>query len=314
MSWELILTSTVIATIVSGLFAFYQNYRSNKISKITDERKAWRDDIRIISKNIMAYTNEHKLEKEITKLKVKINAYGNSTFYDKKDPEISTNKIKLCEKIKIKKQKRKQDVLQTKYYINDSHIWKQIHILENNNYEQKDKKKLVDYLSYLLKYDWERAKSEILIDKQMIYSRWIFAISYSLVLLLNYFYLKQSENNFILSAVMYGILYTFFMICSSLPKYDIVPELSYDIHQIRQFGYVPVGIILIGVFIISFFDILKNYLGFPDFPDLTVYVLPYLLLLTSILMNVESIAKKAIRDNKYRDLLKQYEIDYIESK
>lgn len=313
MTLKLILTSTVIATIVSGLFAFYQNYRSNKLSKITDERKAWRDDIRMISKNIMTYTNEHKLEKEITKLKVKINAYGNSTFYDEKESEMISGKPNLFQKIKRKSQKRKQDVLQTKYYINDSHIWKQIHLLENNNYDEKDKRKLIDYLSFLLKYDWERAKSEILIDKQMIYSRWIFAISYILVLLLNRFYLKQSGDSFILSAVMYGILYAFFMICSSLPKYDIIPELSCDIHKIRQFGYIPVGIILVAIFIISFFNILNTYLGISNIPDLAVYILPYLLLLTSLLINVESIAKKAIRDNKYRDLLKQYEIDHTKS-
>ena len=314
MTWELILTSTVIATIVSGLFAFYQNYRSNKLSKITDERKAWRDDIRKISENIIVNTDKAKLENEITKLKVKINAYGNSTFYDEKNLEIDSTKATLFSKRKIKQHKRKQEVLQTRYYINDSHIWKQIHLLENNNYDEKNKRKLIDYLSFLLKYDWERAKSEILIDKQMIYSRWVFAISYSLVLLLNFFYLKQKADEFILSAIMYGILYAFFMICSSLPKYDIVPELSYNIHQIRQFGYIPVGTVLVIILIISFFDILKIYLGISGFPDFALYILPYSLLLISLLINVESIAKKAIRDDKYRDLLKQYDNDCKNSK
>ena len=158
MTLKLILTSTVIATIVSGLFAFYQNYRSNKLSKITDERKAWRDDIRIISKNIMTYTNEYKLDKEITKLKVKINAYGNSTFYDEKESEMISGKPNLFQKIKIKNQKRKQNVLQTKYYINDSHIWKQIHLLENNNYDvyeyingynEPDEQKILDLINLL---------------------------------------------------------------------------------------------------------------------------------------------------------------------
>ena len=64
---------------------------------------------------------------------------------------------------------------------------------------------------------------------------------------------------------------------------------------------------------VSFFNILNTYLGISNIPDLAVYILPYLLLLTSLLINIESIAKKAIRDNKYRDLLKQYEIDYTKS-
>lgn len=304
MTWELILTSTVISTIVSGLFAFYQNYRSNKLSKITDERKVWRDDIREISKNIIASKNKSELDNEITKLKVKINAYGNSTFYDRKELKANDKKTQI----------RKQKVLQTKYYINDSHIWKQIHLLENNNYEEKDKRKLIDYLSFLLKYDWERAKSEILIDKQIIYSRWVFAISYSLVLLLNFFYLQQKTDQFILSAIIYGIIYIFFIICSSLPKYDIVPESSCDIYQIRQFGYIPVAVILIIIVIISFIDIFNDYLGLSNIPDLAFYILPYLLLLISLLINVESIAKKAIRDDKYRDLLKQYEDDCEKTK
>lgn len=309
MTWELILTSTVIATIVSGLFALYQNYRSNKLSKITDERKVWRDDIRKIAENIIANTDETILENEITRLKVKINAYGNSTFYDEKTLEIDATKTTLLMKRKIKHHKKKQEMLQTRYYINDSHIWKQIHLLENNNYNEQDKRKLVDYLSFLLKYDWERAKSEILIDKQMIYSRCVFAISYSLVLLLNFFYLKQKTDDFILSAIMYGILYAFFMICSSLPKYDIVPELSCNIKEIRIFGYLPVGIVLAIILIISFFDILKISFGVSNFPDFALYILPYTLLLISLLINVESIAKKAVRDNKYRDLIRQYDND-----
>lgn len=51
-----------------------------------------------------------------------------------------------------------------KSYLEDGHIWEVIDDLEDNNKEnnfENNKKKLILYLSALLKYDWERNKYEV---------------------------------------------------------------------------------------------------------------------------------------------------------
>ena len=49
----------------------------------------------------------------------------------------------------------------SKDYLKDCHIWESIYILENKEERtEKQKNRLIDYLSLLLKYDWERSKIE----------------------------------------------------------------------------------------------------------------------------------------------------------
>lgn len=153
----IILSSTLLATIVTSVFNVLTNKRKESIENITKERKTWRDEMRVISLSISKSKNIKELQIAMSELKVRINAYGmaHSSIFA------------------------------------DSHIWEQISIVESNQFlstEEFDniKRRLVNLISCLLKYDWERAKAEIkgnmqtrvviisLIVSFLLYSFWWF--------------------------------------------------------------------------------------------------------------------------------------------
>lgn len=141
MDMNVILTSTVIAAVISLLTNVYTSRRTANLKYITEERQKWREEIRKIAEDIVDCPRD-EIKKHLTKLKVRINANG-----------------------KFKKDS----------YYEDSHIWKLIHDIEDSNICNEcleDKKEiLINSLSLLLKYDWERQKREVLgtnIDRMRI--------------------------------------------------------------------------------------------------------------------------------------------------
>lgn len=148
-----VLSSTVISAVINNYFNLKQHNNTNSLKYITEERQKWREKIRDIAKNIEAYQyssddkDKQKLKEILVELKVNINPYG-----------------------KENKQKNKNTEDKEKEYLKDAHIWEVISTLEkeqekqgeqNKNKFSKNKGKLIDYLSCLLKYDWERAKYEV---------------------------------------------------------------------------------------------------------------------------------------------------------
>lgn len=138
MDLQVILTSTVVAAVISTLTSVYNSRRTGNLKYITEERQKWREEIRKIAESIED-CSRYDIKKQLTRLKVRINANG----------------------------KLKEDS-----YYEDSHIWNLIHDLENFNICEKcfknKKQDLINSLSFLLKYDWERQKREVLgtnIDK-----------------------------------------------------------------------------------------------------------------------------------------------------
>lgn len=131
MDLQVILTSTVVAAVISTLTSVYNSRRTGNLKYITEERQKWREEIRKIAEDINDSSQED-IKKYLTKLKVRINAYG-----------------KMWEKSCYE----------------DAHIWDIIEVLEqvdNNNQEfEKTKERLVYFLSLMLKYDWERQKREV---------------------------------------------------------------------------------------------------------------------------------------------------------
>lgn len=130
MDLQVLLTSTVVAAVISMLTNVYNSKRTGNLKYITEERQKWREEIRQIAEDIIP-CSQFSIKKYLIRLKVRINAEG---LYNEKS------------------------------YLEDSHIWKVIDDLEDNkcidNFEN-NKKKLVLYLSALLKYDWERNKQEV---------------------------------------------------------------------------------------------------------------------------------------------------------
>ena len=137
---EIILTSGIITTIISCIMFS----EKKQLKYITKERKEWRDTLRRLAEELKT-ANLKETKKILTKLKVRINTYG----YDCCSSE--------------------------KNVFEDAHIWELISDIEKLSSENKAKdnnivlkkyqEKMVDYISLLLKDDWERSKTETKISQ-----------------------------------------------------------------------------------------------------------------------------------------------------
>lgn len=124
-----ILSSTVLATIISSIVTYLNYNKELRLKRITDERTKWRENIRNIANNINESNNEKEIVlSELTKLKLLINTNG---LLNKED------------------------------YLKDGHIWSLIKEIEaDDRIDCKKIECLILYLSALLKHDWERTKIE----------------------------------------------------------------------------------------------------------------------------------------------------------
>lgn len=134
-----VLTSAVVVAIIEAVV----KQKSNKLDYITGERSKWREKLKKIALEIEGADMDN-IHKTLTELKVNVNYYGN----------VDANGVEL-EKID---------------FFRDEHIWMEINKIEEccekkNKKEFKEcKKKLIDYIGFLLKFDWERSKKEIKVD------------------------------------------------------------------------------------------------------------------------------------------------------
>ena len=148
MNIDGLLTSTVVAGLVSGIITLLQFKKSNSLKYITEERQKWRIEIRdIIVELEKSIDRTSKIKPILAKLKGRINAYG---------------------------------LNHSKSYSKDFHIWQIIKQIENHedvDLLKDDKQLLIDFLALLLKNDWERSKNEIEGDKQNNLNNVLFIIS-----------------------------------------------------------------------------------------------------------------------------------------
>ena len=136
---ETIFTSGIISVIISYLT--FQ--KGNQLKYITEERKEWRNKLREIAGKLYG-TDVKETMQLITELKVRINTYGYGKELDIKD-EISEN------------------------FTMDVHIWNLINEMEGLSQEDISnasirlncQRRMIDYISLLLKDDWERSKGEV---------------------------------------------------------------------------------------------------------------------------------------------------------
>lgn len=145
------LVTTIITTIFSLAILIFQTSRKGKLKYITGERSDWRDQMRSICGKLgrvkcqTAEDRKEMLDEVLVDLKIRLNAYG-------KD--------------------RKTD------YLWDGHIWEAIRsIEESSEFNVKEVNRLIEYITLLLKYDWERAKQEARINSKVLLSSIVFIIS-----------------------------------------------------------------------------------------------------------------------------------------
>ena len=75
MDWETILTSTIIAAIVTGIIELFNLNNSNKATFVIKQREEWREKIRTIIDDIYK-ADPSNIGVSLTMLKTRINAYG----------------------------------------------------------------------------------------------------------------------------------------------------------------------------------------------------------------------------------------------
>lgn len=146
-AFEIILSSAVIVAIINNIVIIINHNKDSRLAYITAERGKWRKDIRDIADQLLSDKTCDILA-ATTKLKMRINSYSQKSennYPDEKDLDI----------------------------LEDQHIWKLIDCIESTISVKKeehvgtdtDLKKiilsLIDCLSLLLKFDWERSKREV---------------------------------------------------------------------------------------------------------------------------------------------------------
>ncbi|ANU69621.1 hypothetical protein A4V01_12105 [Erysipelotrichaceae bacterium I46] len=134
---SILLTSTVIVALIS----FYKWKQSQALERITDSRAEWREGLRKIAIDILE-ADDYDERILLSELKVRINTKGLMLRLNNLNSEQDKND----------------------YFMQDGYIWELIKKIEiSNGKSQKDmlKQKLVEAISLLIKYDWDRSKHEI---------------------------------------------------------------------------------------------------------------------------------------------------------
>lgn len=151
---EIILSSAVIV----GFIDMIIHNKSNKLQYITAERSKWREELKQCALQLEECKSyDKKCKKIFAKLKANLNSYGYCA--DGEYPE-----------------DRKLNLMQ------DQHIWKAMYLIEQGIVEfYEGKKHMQEYLSLLLKFDWERSKEEADVDGSLIIS----IVSYGLIILIS---------------------------------------------------------------------------------------------------------------------------------
>jgi len=189
-----VIGSSAFGAVITFLFTWITNKKSNSLNYITDERRKWRDKIREIIIGIESVKYAGKGNKSINKyliqLEVNINPYGK---YNKMD------------------------------YVRDGHIWDKINKLSESKTEiefENNKNTLLEYLVLMLKKDWERSKNEVIGYSYIIAIIGLMSI-YIVYSFIYYFYiLKLNAVPPIIIFFILNSIYLFYL------KYFLVDELD----------------------------------------------------------------------------------------
>lgn len=284
MDMNVILTSTVIAAVISLLANVYNSRRTGKLKYITEERQKWREDIREIAENITK-CSQFNIGVQLTRLKMRINANGVKTIITEKE---GNNKKRAGR------------------YLNDAHIWKLIDELENPESIEKfedNKKKLFLYLSALLKYDWERAKQEVkgseLDSLQIVFS----VLSSGIFLWLLY----TNEKDFI-SMQSVSAIALLLIPCVLIPIYKQIPLILKNSLLAVWAIFLIVTIVMVLNIYTAAGDIIEKLLKEMNADTLT-FICIILVLFISLIITVLNLWKQGTKDFKYTRLIKDIEIN-----
>ncbi len=127
------ISSTVVAALILSAFSWFQSNKKNSLERITDERKNWRIDMRDYAEQFRNEDDFNHCLKILANIKLRINAFG---------------------------------IVDYSNYSCDGHIWEFIDNFESSQGKTREeqlkiKNRVIESISCLLKFDWERTKREI---------------------------------------------------------------------------------------------------------------------------------------------------------
>lgn len=241
MEWENILPSTIIAAVVTGIIELVKMNNSNKATYIISQREEWREKIRDIADDIYK-ADQKNIGVSLTKLKTRINSYGT-----------------VKEKIYSDKERANRE-----YYLKDGHIYEVIKKLEDkktNSDFKKQKSKLIDYLTLLLKFDWERAKIESSTNGITVIS-WILEII-AIVLLIIINLQNEIEKTIVSLCVSVSVLLFYFL--TPLILELVLKNAKYSTETQKMKNEISILLLLIFVLItiVVCFNMMKDELFLP---------------------------------------------------
>ena len=264
MDVQLVLEVSGIATVISAGMSYLTFRKSSNLTYITNERKEWRDSIRKIADELEKSSYKER-EQVLVRLKTRINAYG----------EESKDKVK------------------------DAHIWKLIKEIEKckkNEYDRL-KKKMIFYLSVLLKYDWERSKKEVSGNALQFMGR-IFAIVAFILLTVGS--IKGYKTPYVFMIVLLLLWATIMVsICWKSERISEKPS--------KKIAYISFFVLLVGI-LASFFFVacaIKKLVKDQDGYILAAFVAFYLFISLQVLVEFQ----KMMDNIFYRDFIQQYDIN-----
>lgn len=152
----------VLVTIIAGVFSIVsvliQTNKSSKNKYITGERSEWRNKLKELCSELLDDNNqERSVDAILSDFRTRLNAYG------------------YIERDNIYK---------------DGHIWNLLDKIEVDS-NPNLKKKLVIYITFLMKHDWERSKSEVSLKIPKLISSCLYIFSNALFI---YFAFSQTVD------------------------------------------------------------------------------------------------------------------------
>lgn len=135
---EVLLSSAVIVALIE----YISKNKSNNLQYITSARSEWRKAMKQTACRLYQADREH-IGEVFAELKVNLNGYGFFSSFDQYPADKQLD------------------------FYRDEHIWKQIAYIEEKMYGweeetfTREKNKVNEYITSLLKFDWERTKQEV---------------------------------------------------------------------------------------------------------------------------------------------------------
>lgn len=233
---NIILSSAVIVSIIS----FYKWNQTKKLERITDKRGEWRNDLRQLAIDILDNNDLNEDRILLSKLKLRINTKGFGLIWAK--------------------QKTKDE--QNSYFLHDGYMWEIIdHIEKTNNTEKRNSYKLllINAISLLIKYDWDRSKNEITSNEVRRANRATYFILILFFLIYLYSVIINVINN---ETILLPILLLFllpFMIPSIILVLNTRYERILDINKLLTL-FIGFGVFLIiEIVLMLYFDLFSNF-------------------------------------------------------